>query len=66
MNWFLYAFQDLRKQKSKAIFGIGGSAISIMLLTIIGSLGDSLSYSNISPSLLHLQEARISCLQRQL
>ncbi|UYP47871.1 hypothetical protein NEF87_004156 [Candidatus Lokiarchaeum ossiferum] len=45
MDVFKYALQDLKRQKVKTIFGISGIAISILLLTIVGCLADSLSYS---------------------
>ncbi len=44
MNW-AYALRDLNKQKTRTGFGIAGIAISIFLLTVIGMLGDSISYS---------------------
>jgi ABC-type antimicrobial peptide transport system permease subunit len=40
MSW-----RDFKKQKVKAVFGIGGIFISIMLLATVGILIDSLSYS---------------------
>ncbi|NMC08010.1 MAG: ABC transporter permease [Candidatus Lokiarchaeota archaeon] len=40
-----YAFRDLGKQKTRTSFGISGIAISIFLLSVIGMLGDSVSYS---------------------
>ena len=45
MDVFKYALQDLKRQKVKTIFGISGIAVSILLLTIVGCLADSLSYS---------------------
>lgn len=45
MNWFYYAFDDIRRNKVKSSFGIMGIAISIMLLTVVGSLNDSISFS---------------------
>jgi ABC-type antimicrobial peptide transport system permease subunit len=44
VNW-AYALRDLKKQKTRTMFGIFGIAISIFLLTVIGMLGDSISYS---------------------
>ena len=45
MNFLRYAWEDLKKQKSKVSFGIAGICISIILLTAIGVLNDSLSAS---------------------
>lgn len=45
MNIINYAFEDLRKQKVKTIFAIAGVMISIFLLTVVGCLSDSLSFS---------------------
>ena len=44
-SYFSYAMQDLKSQKVKTAFGVGGIFISILLLTIVGSLSDSMSYS---------------------
>jgi ABC-type antimicrobial peptide transport system permease subunit len=44
-NWFTYALQDLKRQKVKTGFAISGVAVTLILLTVIGSLSDSLSYS---------------------
>ena len=38
---------DLKREKAKAIFGIGGIAVSIILLTAIGMVNDTLSYNYI-------------------
>ncbi len=45
MNWLQYAWDDLKKQKIKTGFAIGGICVSMILLTAIGSLNDSLSAS---------------------
>jgi len=45
MNTFQFAWRDFKKQKLKSIFAIMGVVISIFLLTAIGMLIDSLSYS---------------------
>lgn len=44
MNW-TYAFRDIAKQKTRFFFGVSGIAISIFLLTVVGMIGDSISYS---------------------
>ncbi|MHA1368324.1 MAG: FtsX-like permease family protein [Promethearchaeota archaeon] len=43
----MYAFRDLVKQRTRTILGISGITISIFLLTAVGMLGDSISYSYI-------------------
>ncbi|MBN2157173.1 MAG: ABC transporter permease [Candidatus Lokiarchaeota archaeon] len=45
MNTFQFAWRDFKKQKLKSIFAILGVMIAIFLLTAIGMLIDSLSYS---------------------
>ncbi len=45
MKVLKYSLQDLKRQKIKTIFGIGGIAIAIFLMTVVGILADSLSYS---------------------
>ncbi|MHA1612063.1 MAG: ABC transporter permease [Promethearchaeota archaeon] len=45
MRIISYTFQDLKKQKVKTIFAIGGVLVSIFLLTVVGCLSDSLSFS---------------------
>ncbi len=40
-----YTFQDLKKQKVKTLFAIAGVLVSIFLLTVVGCLSDSLSFS---------------------
>ena len=47
MNVFKYAFADLRRNKTRAIFAIAGIAVSIFLLNSVAILDDSLSYSQI-------------------
>ena len=44
MNW-AYALRDLKQQKTRTAFAISGIAVSIFLLTVVGMLGDSISYS---------------------
>src|SRR5271157_436708 len=44
MNWD-YALRDLKQQRTRTAFAISGIAISIFLLTVVGMLGDSISYS---------------------
>ena len=45
MNTIQFAWRDFKKQKLKSIFAIFGVVIAIFLLTSIGMLIDSLSYS---------------------
>jgi len=45
MNVLKYAFQDIKRQKVKTVFAVGGIFISVLLLTLVGSLNDSLAYS---------------------
>ncbi len=45
MNTFQFAWRDFKKQKLKSVFAILGVMIAIFLLTAIGMLIDSLSYS---------------------
>jgi ABC-type antimicrobial peptide transport system permease subunit len=49
MNW-TFAFRDLGKQKTRVTFAVCGIAISIFLLTVIGVLGDSVSYAYVNYS----------------
>lgn len=44
MNW-VYSLRDLKQQKTRTIFAITGIAISIFLLTSVGMISDSISYS---------------------
>lgn len=41
------SWTDLKRSKAKAFFGIGGIAISIILLTAIGMVNDTMSYNYI-------------------
>lgn len=45
MNLMEFSWRDFKKNKVRAIFGIGGIAISIFLLSTVGILIDSLSFS---------------------
>jgi len=45
LSVFAYAFQDLKRDKVKTIFGVAGITVSLFLLTMIGSLADSLAFS---------------------
>ena len=45
MNFLSFAWRDFKKNKVNSIFGIGGIAISIFLLSTVGILIDSLSFS---------------------
>ncbi|OLS13044.1 MAG: ABC-type transport system, involved in lipoprotein release, permease component [Promethearchaeota archaeon CR_4] len=47
MNVFKYAFNDLGRNKTRAIFAIAGIAVSLFLLNSVAILNDSLSYSSI-------------------
>jgi ABC-type antimicrobial peptide transport system permease subunit len=47
MNVFKYAFADLRRNKTRAIFAIAGIAVSIFLLNSVAILNDSLAFSSI-------------------
>ncbi len=40
-----YAWRDLKRQKVRTAFAVFGVMISILLLTVIGSLADSMSFS---------------------
>ncbi|MHA1146742.1 MAG: ABC transporter permease [Promethearchaeota archaeon] len=40
-----HSLTDMRRDKAKAFFGIGGIAISLFLLTAIGMLNDTMSYN---------------------
>lgn len=51
-NWndFVYAFKDLKTNKVKTAFAIGGIVLSIFVMQIVGVLTDSLSYSYLDAS----------------
>ncbi|NMC07759.1 MAG: ABC transporter permease [Candidatus Lokiarchaeota archaeon] len=51
-NWndFVYAFKDLKTQKVKTFFAIGGILISIFVMQVVGVITDSLSYSYLDAS----------------
>jgi ABC-type antimicrobial peptide transport system permease subunit len=51
-NWndLVYAFKDLKTQKAKTLFGVGGILISIFLIQVVGVLTDSLSFSFLNAS----------------
>lgn len=51
-NWkdLVYAFRDLKTQKTRTFFGIGGIVISIFLMQVVGVVTDSLSYSFLDSS----------------
>ncbi|MHA1682621.1 MAG: FtsX-like permease family protein [Promethearchaeota archaeon] len=40
-----YALRDLKKQGTRTVLGIIGISVSIFLLTVVGMLGDSISYA---------------------
>ncbi|MHA1792758.1 MAG: ABC transporter permease [Promethearchaeota archaeon] len=42
---FTYALRDLGKQRTRTVLGIIGISVSIFLLTVVGMLNDSISYS---------------------
>jgi len=60
ISFFRYALDDIKRQKIKTMFGVGGIAISILLLTIVGSLSDSLSYSYLDQATSQAGSADIS------
>ncbi|MHA1562011.1 MAG: ABC transporter permease [Promethearchaeota archaeon] len=45
INVFAYAYQDLKRDKIKTLFGIAGIIVSLFLLTMVGCLSDSLAFS---------------------
>ncbi len=45
LPWLTYLWEDLKKQKVKTSFAVGGICVSMILLTAIGALNDSLSAS---------------------
>jgi ABC-type antimicrobial peptide transport system permease subunit len=51
-NWndFVYAFKDLKTQKVKTFFAIGGIMLSIFVMQVVGVVTDSLSYSYLDAS----------------
>nr|MDO8109531.1 ABC transporter permease [Candidatus Sigynarchaeota archaeon] len=51
-NWndFVYAFKDLKTQKAKTFFAIGGIMLSIFVMQVVGVLTDSLAYSYLDSS----------------
>ncbi|HME54852.1 MAG TPA: ABC transporter permease [Candidatus Lokiarchaeia archaeon] len=51
-NWndFVYAFKDLKTNKTKTFFAIGGICLSIFVMQVVGVLTDSLSYSYLDAS----------------
>lgn len=55
-----YVIQDLRREKVKTFFGIAGIFVSIILLTVIGSLSDSLAYSYIDQAVYEVGSADIT------
>ncbi len=60
MNLVKYVFQDLRREKVKTFFGISGIFVSIILLTVIGSLNDSLAFSYIDQANYEIGSADIT------
>ncbi|WP_457557636.1 ABC transporter permease [Candidatus Harpocratesius sp.] len=60
MNLIKYTFHDLKKQKVKTIFGISGVLVSIFLLTVVGTLSDSLSFSYLDQATSESGSADIS------
>nr|MDO8085692.1 FtsX-like permease family protein [Candidatus Sigynarchaeum springense] len=51
-NWndFVYAFKDLKTQKVKTFFAVGGIFLSIFIMQVVGVITDSLSYSYLDAS----------------
>ena len=45
LQFFKHSWLDLKRDKIKAIFGISGIAISLLLLTTIGMLNDTVNYN---------------------
>ncbi|MEJ2293646.1 MAG: hypothetical protein P8Y23_02650, partial [Candidatus Lokiarchaeota archaeon] len=45
LQYIKHAWLNIRKDKAKAIFGIAGIMTSIVLLTAIGMVNDTLSYN---------------------
>ncbi|MFX1574568.1 MAG: ABC transporter permease [Promethearchaeota archaeon] len=45
LQFLKHSWLDLKRDKAKAIFGISGIAISLFLLTIIGTLNDTVNYN---------------------
>ncbi|MHA2033114.1 MAG: hypothetical protein ACW99Q_27415, partial [Candidatus Kariarchaeaceae archaeon] len=45
LQFFKHSLLDLRRDKTKAIFGVSGIAISLFLLTAIGMLNDTVNYN---------------------
>ncbi|MHA2398399.1 MAG: ABC transporter permease [Promethearchaeota archaeon] len=45
LQFFKHSLLDLRRDKTKAIFGVSGIAISLFLLTAIGMLNDTVNFN---------------------
>ena len=45
LQFLKHSWLDLKRDKTKAIFGISGIAISLFLLTVIGMLNDTVNYN---------------------
>lgn len=51
-NWkdFVYAIRDLKVQRTRTFFGIGGILVSILVMQVVGVVNDSLAYSFLDSS----------------
>ncbi|MFX1279010.1 MAG: ABC transporter permease [Promethearchaeota archaeon] len=45
LQFFKHSWLDLKRDKTKAIFGVSGIAVSLFLLTVIGMLNDTVNYN---------------------
>lgn len=59
LQFIKLSLQDMRREKSKVIFGVSGIAISLFLLTSIGMFNDTMSYNYIRLVTLTTGEADI-------
>ncbi|MHA1584665.1 MAG: ABC transporter permease [Promethearchaeota archaeon] len=59
MKVLKYTLQDLKRQKVKTTFAILGIFVSVLLLTLVGSLSDSLAYSNLDQATYEVGSADI-------
>ena len=45
LQFIKFSWLDMKRDKAKAVFAIGGIAVSIFLLTAVGMLNDTMSYN---------------------
>ncbi|NVM34094.1 MAG: FtsX-like permease family protein [Candidatus Lokiarchaeota archaeon] len=45
LQFFKHSWLDIKRDKTKALFGISGIAISLFLLTVVGMLNDTVNYN---------------------